>query len=453
MRWVPGAGLLVDRQQRRVTPAGRRCRRFSPPAPSTTTWSTPACARRPAWWSWPTTPGTSTPSPACSDAAPTPSAPGWPWRRSPPTPTTAEDSDVVSPEAQERFWPPSRTASSRSLSKMGIATVDSYRGAQIFEAIGLAAEVVDVCFAGMPSVVGGVGWDIAGRRRARPAHARPDWETGGRAAELANPGFYPGPQTRAASTTPTTNRGGCAPPTAGRRRRSDGPAHADGASGQSAGPEQSAGQSAAQGAAHLLQRALRAGSAPLYAHFAALVNGRPATSLRDLLELVPAVEPCAADEVEPAASIGRALLDRRHEPRFAVGRGPRDPGRGHEPDRGSIQLRRGRRGPGAIPDPGSALGRQEQQDQADRLRSLRRDARVLRLRRRVADQDGPGLQAGRGRPAPGAQGERGDRPAAPHPARRHPHLSPAPPRHLLHRGSRAAHLSTSSRSTAWPTSR
>lgn len=45
-------------------------------------------------------------------------------------------------------------------SKMGISTLQSYQGAQIFEAIGLNAEVVDKCFTSTPSRVGGVGFDI-----------------------------------------------------------------------------------------------------------------------------------------------------------------------------------------------------------------------------------------------------------------------------------------------------
>lgn len=41
------------------------------------------------------------------------------------------------------------------LSKMGISTLNSYRGAQIFEALGLADEVIDRCFAGTVSRIGG----------------------------------------------------------------------------------------------------------------------------------------------------------------------------------------------------------------------------------------------------------------------------------------------------------
>ena len=43
------------------------------------------------------------------------------------------------------------------LSKMGISTVQSYRGAQIFEAIGISNEVVDEYFTGTPSRIGGIG--------------------------------------------------------------------------------------------------------------------------------------------------------------------------------------------------------------------------------------------------------------------------------------------------------
>ncbi|AXS84427.1 glutamate synthase large subunit [Marinobacter sp. Arc7-DN-1] len=44
------------------------------------------------------------------------------------------------------------------LSKMGISTITSYRGAQLFEAIGLADEVVDLCFLGVPSRIQGAGF-------------------------------------------------------------------------------------------------------------------------------------------------------------------------------------------------------------------------------------------------------------------------------------------------------
>src|SRR5690625_2460318 len=44
------------------------------------------------------------------------------------------------------------------ISKMGISTISSYRGAQLFEAIGLADEVVELCFTGTPSRLQGAGF-------------------------------------------------------------------------------------------------------------------------------------------------------------------------------------------------------------------------------------------------------------------------------------------------------
>jgi glutamate synthase domain-containing protein 2/glutamate synthase domain-containing protein 1/glutamate synthase domain-containing protein 3 len=51
-------------------------------------------------------------------------------------------------------------------SKMGISTVQSYRGAQIFEAIGLNREVIDRYFTWTASRVGGVGLDAIARETA-----------------------------------------------------------------------------------------------------------------------------------------------------------------------------------------------------------------------------------------------------------------------------------------------
>ncbi|MGB7214723.1 MAG: glutamate synthase large subunit [Gammaproteobacteria bacterium] len=46
------------------------------------------------------------------------------------------------------------------MAKMGISTLQSYKGAQIFEALGLDDEVVDRCFAGTVSRLKGVGFDV-----------------------------------------------------------------------------------------------------------------------------------------------------------------------------------------------------------------------------------------------------------------------------------------------------
>ena len=67
----------------------------------------------------------------------------------------------------------------KTLSKMGISTVPSYCGAQIFEAVGLAPELIDRHFTGTASRIGGIGTEqIAEEMLARHARAYPgDTET------------------------------------------------------------------------------------------------------------------------------------------------------------------------------------------------------------------------------------------------------------------------------------
>jgi glutamate synthase (NADPH) large chain len=60
------------------------------------------------------------------------------------------------------------------MSKMGISTIASYTGAQVFEAFGLAQPLVDEYFGGTPSRLGGVGLDVlAAEAAARHASAYP----------------------------------------------------------------------------------------------------------------------------------------------------------------------------------------------------------------------------------------------------------------------------------------
>ncbi|MDA0808681.1 MAG: glutamate synthase-related protein [Planctomycetota bacterium] len=46
------------------------------------------------------------------------------------------------------------------MGKMGISTLASYKGAQIFEAVGLNSEVIEKCFVGTASRIAGVGFDV-----------------------------------------------------------------------------------------------------------------------------------------------------------------------------------------------------------------------------------------------------------------------------------------------------
>ncbi|MBN2508743.1 MAG: glutamate synthase large subunit [Spirochaetales bacterium] len=74
--------------------------------------------------------------------------------------------------------------------KMGISTIDSYKGAQIFEAIGLGTAVVDRCFAGTPSRIGGADFSVLAREglmRHTYAYAKTNRPIGG---EIVNNGEY-----------------------------------------------------------------------------------------------------------------------------------------------------------------------------------------------------------------------------------------------------------------------
>ena len=75
----------------------------------------------------------------------------------------------------------------KAISKMGISTIPSYCGAQIFEAVGISRDVVDRYFTGTPSRIGGIGLrEIADGALARHARAFP----GGAAELLPVVGLY-----------------------------------------------------------------------------------------------------------------------------------------------------------------------------------------------------------------------------------------------------------------------
>ena len=56
------------------------------------------------------------------------------------------------------------------MSKMGVSTIASYTGAQVFEAIGLSKEVVDEYFVGATSRLGGIGIDIIAQETIKRHH-------------------------------------------------------------------------------------------------------------------------------------------------------------------------------------------------------------------------------------------------------------------------------------------
>ncbi|MFP4372786.1 MAG: glutamate synthase large subunit [Spirochaetaceae bacterium] len=105
------------------------------------------------------------------------------------------DNGDIAPELDdERIVANYRTALAKGMrkvfGKMGISTIDSYKGAQIFEIVGLAWDVVERCFAGTASRIEGAGFDVLGEealQRHRMAYPGRNIPIG---YESYNPGDY-----------------------------------------------------------------------------------------------------------------------------------------------------------------------------------------------------------------------------------------------------------------------
>nr|KJB46765.1 hypothetical protein B456_008G269600 [Gossypium raimondii] len=63
-------------------------------------------------------------------------------------------------ELVKKYFKASNYGMMKVLAKMGISTLASYKGAQIFEALGLSSEVIEKCFAGTPSRVEGATFEM-----------------------------------------------------------------------------------------------------------------------------------------------------------------------------------------------------------------------------------------------------------------------------------------------------
>jgi glutamate synthase (NADPH/NADH) large chain/glutamate synthase (ferredoxin) len=82
-------------------------------------------------------------------------------------------------EARQSYRTAAEKGLLKILSKMGISTLSSYCGAQIFEALGLGNEVIASCFDGTASPIGGIGFeelaeDVLARHAAAYATAEAD---------------------------------------------------------------------------------------------------------------------------------------------------------------------------------------------------------------------------------------------------------------------------------------
>nr|MBA3824780.1 glutamate synthase large subunit [Ktedonobacterales bacterium] len=175
--------------------------------------------------------------------------------------------EAFTPAQAQRYY---RSALEKGLLKiiarMGISVLENYHGAQLFEALGLDADLIASYFPGTPSSLGGLG--------LREIHARvcQQQEDATRLAEedddqrrhLADRGYV--------------------------RFRRNGEYHA-----------------ANPAIVKALQRVAQSGTPEDYAHYAALVHQRPATAIRDQL-IWRAGTAIPIEEVEPAAAIVRRFV-------------------------------------------------------------------------------------------------------------------------------------------------
>jgi glutamate synthase (ferredoxin) len=170
-------------------------------------------------------------------------------------------------EAQRRLLAGLEEGVLKVMSKAGISDVASYRGARLFEAVGLDRNLCREHLGGTRSAIGGARIDRfeeEALERLRASHeARP---------QLDNPGYF--------------------------KFRKGGEPHAT-------DPDVVAALQEAVSRAHALRIAVRDGRSDLYDRFAELVNGRAPLEPRDLLELSPAADPVPLEEVEPATEIAR----------------------------------------------------------------------------------------------------------------------------------------------------
>ena len=180
------------------------------------------------------------------------------------------------------------------MSKMGISTIASYRSAQLFEIVGLADEVVELCFEGSDSRIAGA--DFADLQRDSEYLAARAWnpmagvEQGGLLKYVHNGEYH------------------------------------------MYNPDVIA----------TLQAAVMSGDYELYRQYANLVNERPVSCIRDLLKLNTQRAPIPLEQVEPDERDTRALRQRGDVAGGALPRGTRVACDRDESARRTLQFRRGR---------------------------------------------------------------------------------------------------------------
>jgi glutamate synthase (NADPH/NADH) large chain len=164
-------------------------------------------------------------------------------------------------DAEKRYVKAVNKGIVKVISKMGISTVQSYQGAQVFEALGLSQDFIDEYFTGTPTRISGIGIDAI----AREVLLRHEWAYPKRPVEHTTLG------------------------TGGRYQyRRDGEDHLN-------TPE----------AIHALQTACRTGDYKLFKRYSELVNrqGKHPVTLRGLMDFRPLARSVPLEEVEPIEAI------------------------------------------------------------------------------------------------------------------------------------------------------
>lgn len=141
------------------------------------------------------------------------------------------------------------------LSKMGISTITSYRGSQLFEAVGLSSEIVDLCFKGTPSRIQGTKYEHIELDQRRLA-----WEAFNPRKPLQQGGLFK---------------------------------YVHGGEFHAFNPE----------VVNSIREAVQKDDQNKYNQFRDLVNNRPAMTIRDLFTFKDGIKATNLDDVEPIESI------------------------------------------------------------------------------------------------------------------------------------------------------
>ena len=88
----------------------------------------------------------------------------------PETPRAGRAQGALQPEGEAKYRKALEAGLLKIMAKMGISCVMSYRGGEVIEALGLGAEVMELCFPAVPSRIGGADLaDLERMARTRPA--------------------------------------------------------------------------------------------------------------------------------------------------------------------------------------------------------------------------------------------------------------------------------------------